>query len=130
MAGIGTGLAWLVWALHVAFLGFMMWAPVSGNKLALVAHVLVTPFVWVHWVLNDDTCALTLLEKRVRGCDDASSFMYNLVSPVYKVRDADMRAWSWAGSVVLWLVSVSQVRWADVTHAFRGLLEPAEHADE
>ena len=100
-------------------MGFMVWAPTSGNKLALVVHVLVTPFLWLHWLLNDDTCALTILEKRLRGCDDGSSFVYNLVSPVYKVRDADMRAWCWVSSVVLWLVSLSQVRWADIVDAFR-----------
>lgn len=118
--------AWLAAAirvLHVAFALFMVWAPFSGcsgNTTALVAHALVTPLVWVHWALNDDTCALTVLEKRVRGCDDASSFMYHLVGPVYRMAtDADVRAWSWAVSVVLWTVSASQVSWADVVEAFR-----------
>lgn len=114
--------AWLAGAVHVlhaAFALFMVWAPFSGNKTALVAHALVTPFLWVHWALNDDTCALTLLEKRLRGCDDGASFVYHLVSPVYKVEDAAVRAWCWAASAVLWLASVAQLSWSDVARALR-----------
>ncbi len=119
MTALTAPLALVVSVLHAAFLMFMVWAPFSGNKLALVVHALVTAFLWVHWLLNDDTCALTLLEKKLRGCADGASFMYNLVSPLYKVRDADVRAWSWAASVLLWLTSISHVRWSDVRAAFR-----------
>lgn len=99
---------------HAAFLVFMVAAPFGSCRQALVLHALVTPFLWVHWILNDDTCFLTLVEKRVRGLqDNTDSFMHQLVSPVYAIRDADMRAWSWAASIVLWLVTVSRVRRRD-----------------
>lgn len=112
-------LAWVVSALHWAFVIFMAWAPFSSNRTALVMHALVTPFLWLHWILNDDTCALTLLEKKIRGLeDDSHSFFYALVSPVYKVRDADVRVACWVASIVLWLITISKVRWADVLDVF------------
>lgn len=116
------GPAWgaaLVSLLHWAFILFMLWAPFSSSRTALVLHLLVTPFLWVHWLLNDDTCALTLLEKKMRGLsDDGSSFFYALVSPVYKVRDGDMRVACWVASVALWLVTLSRVSRADVLDMF------------
>lgn len=124
MAGLGSGLAGRLAAgcvsiLHVAFVLFMTWAPFSNNRTALVLHLVLTPCLWVHWILNDDTCALTLLEKRLRGIeDDSCSFFHALVSPVYKVRDRDVRELSWLASVVLWLVTLSRVGWNDISTVF------------
>lgn len=107
-------LALVVGLAHAAFLAFMVLAPFSSNRQALVLHALVTPFLWVHWALNDDTCFLTLVEKRLRGVhDNNDSFMHQLVSPIYAIRDADVRAWSWAASIALWLVTLSRVRRRD-----------------
>ncbi len=107
-------LASVVALAQVAFLAFMIAAPFGSSRQALVLHALVTPFLWVHWALNDDTCFLTLVEKRLRGLQDNSdSFMHRLVSPIYNIRDADVRAWSWAASVALWLVTLSRVRRRD-----------------
>lgn len=106
--------AGLVSALHLCFVVFMAWAPFSGNRAALVMHLVVTPLLWVHWSLNDDSCVLTLLETKLRGVDSSQSFVHSLVSPVYKVRDADMRAVCWVASLALWAVTLSQVGWTDV----------------
>lgn len=106
--------AGLVSVLHLVFVVFMAWAPFSGNRMALVCHLVVTPLLWLHWALNDDSCALTLLETKLRGVDNSQSFMHSLVSPVYKVKDADMRSVCWVSSVALWLVTVSQVGIADL----------------
>lgn len=102
-------LATLVWLAHVALVAFAVWAPFSGNDRAIAAHFVMTPFLWLHWSLNDDTCALTLLEKKLRGVEDSTSFFHNLVSPVYKIRDEHVRVLAWGASVGLWLVSASRV---------------------
>lgn len=113
-AALATVLAALVSLLHAAFVVFMVWAPFSGNRTALVLHLLVTPFLWLHWLLNDDTCVLTLVEKQLRGCEDSSSFFYALVSPVYRVRDEQVRVGVWVASALLWLATLRHVGWADV----------------
>lgn len=112
--GVVDWVSVLVAALHCVLVLFMVWAPFSRNRHALVAHLLLTPFLWLHWLANDDTCALTMLEKQLRGVSDSHSFFYKLVSPVYKVRDADVRVACWVASVALWLVTVAQVGWSDV----------------
>ena len=109
--GLGT---WVVRALHWAYVAFVALAPLSDNRAALVLHALTTPVVWLHWILNDDRCALTLLEKAVRGVDDDASFFHALVGPVFRVEDADVRAACWAASIGLWCVTISKLSWADV----------------
>lgn len=108
-----------IWGLHLVLVGFMVLAPFSANRAVLVAHLVATPFLWLHWLLNSDACALTLLEQQLRGGVPAHrTFMHALVSPVYKVSDADVRSVAWLGSALLWLVTLSRVRWSDVAAAF------------
>ena len=79
----------------------------------LVLHFIMMPFLWFHWLLNDDTCALTLIEQKLRDLDPSEckdkSFFFNLVSPVYKIQDSDMRRAAWVISVGLWFVTLSKV---------------------
>lgn len=100
----------LVSGLHLAFLAFMLLAPFTNNRTLLVAHFWVTPFLWLHWALNDDTCALTALEKLLRGVDDTGSYVHAVVGPVFKIADADVRLASWYASVALWCVTAYRVR--------------------
>ena len=109
--------ATIVRIVHAAFVAFMVLAPFTHNKSVLVLHLVVTPVLWLHWLLNDDTCALTLLERHVRGVDVSESFMHAIVSPIYKVRDVDLRVLSWIASIVLWLITLSKVSKADVMAA-------------
>ncbi len=112
--GLAVAAGHAVWALHLAFVAFMMWAPFSRNRIALLTHLVVTPFLWVHWLLNADTCALTVLERYLRGVDASDSFFHALVGPVYKIPDAGVRALAWIGSVALWIRTARQVGWADL----------------
>lgn len=94
---------------HLALIGFVVLAPFASDRHAVVAHLLLVPFLWIHWLLNDDTCFLTLVECRLRGLEQSQSFMHSLVSPVYKIRDDDLATLSWIASVALWLVSLARV---------------------
>ena len=119
--GTSTGalvLVALVNALHAAFLAFMVLAPFSSDRRVLALHLLTTPFLWLHWWLNDDTCALTLLESTLRGVEPSRCFVHAVVSPIYKVADEDVRLASWYASVGLWLVTLARVSWADVLPLF------------
>lgn len=111
--GAAPWLAALISVVHVAFLAFMVAAPFGSSRVGLALHFVLTPFLWLHWLMNDDTCFLTLLEKRVRGVDDDGSFVHALVGPVYKIEDADLRAWSWVASFALWMVTAARIRKAD-----------------
>lgn len=102
-------LANLCWLLHILFVLWVLIVPFTGNEPMLVLHLIIMPFLWFHWWLNEDTCALTLMECHFRGVKSKDSFFHNLVSPVYKIRDGDVRSWSWLASVLLWLLTLSKV---------------------
>ena len=112
--GGGVGLAsataaGLVRVLHILLVAWVVLTPFLGSDPMLVLHLVFVPFLWLHWFLNQDTCALTVLEQSLRGVSADRSFFHSLVSPVYKIRDADVRAAAWVASVLLWLVTLRKV---------------------
>lgn len=117
-----TFLANVCWILHILFVLWVLAVPFTDNEPMLVLHLMVMPFLWLHWAVNDDTCALTLAERHLRGVSSDDSFFHNLVSPVYKIKDDDLRVVCWWFSVGLWLVTLSKVlrRPAMIREVFTG----------
>jgi hypothetical protein len=101
----------MVWVLHALIVIAAVTVPFSDDDSLLAAYVFLIPFLWAHWLLNDDTCALTALECRLRGLEsNGESFIYKVVSPVYKIRNAQVKTLARWGSVALWCLAVYRVR--------------------
>jgi hypothetical protein len=46
---------------------------------------MIIPFVFFHWAINDDTCALTILESSLTGKEQKDTFFGRLMSPIYNI---------------------------------------------
>ena len=76
--------------LHFLVIGFFIISPFRDNLQILLIHFISVPFLYLHWVTNNDTCALTLAEKYLRNVDDNHSFIYNVIAPFYNLnRDSE-----------------------------------------
>ncbi len=79
----------LIVIMHFVFVLFIIVTPFIGNNYFLVLHAIIVPFVMLHWYLNDNNCALTVMEKKIRqnlyGIEPNPSecFTYNLIAPIY-----------------------------------------------
>ena len=101
----------IVWLIHILFIIWFVITPFTNNVPMLTLHFFTGPFLWFHWITNRDECSLTLLEMKLRGIEDCKeSFMWSVVSPIYKPRtDDSMRQLMWLASILLWLVTLSKV---------------------
>lgn len=77
----------LIKILHILFGLFVLYAPFAKDKHYVAFYVVMMPFLFWHWSINDDTCALTEFEYRLRGIDKKESFFHNLISPIYKMEN-------------------------------------------
>jgi len=53
-------------------------------------YLIFIPFIIIHWIFNNDDCALTVMENYFRGAnlfekDLNTNFMYNIVYPLFKL---------------------------------------------
>lgn len=82
----------VVMLLHWVLVGFLVYSPFSPYPALWVLSTVSLIFILSHWCMpgpHQDTCALTLLERYLRGCDSKESFMHQIVSPVYKFVSPD-----------------------------------------
>lgn len=98
---------------HIAFIMFVLLTPLVGNEQLLILHVITVPFMMAHWYVNDNTCALTLLENHIRTKltgvvpDNDETFMYRLIAPVYdfKKNNDDMSTIIYVITISMWLIA-------------------------
>lgn len=98
--------------IHICFILWMIWVPFTNNETMLMMHAIISPFLMLHWIFNSDGCALTLLEKHVRGLDhDNESFIHSIVSPIYKIDDATLRPIVFGLTMGLWYITLSRLKY-------------------
>lgn len=109
----------LIMVIHILFLLFLFIVPFTNSNYLLLIHVIISPFIMIHWLLNDNTCALTMMEKFVRqqmyGPDatikDEDCFTCRIIDPIYKFTDnySDNSWVAYAILTILWLISLSKL---------------------
>jgi hypothetical protein len=107
---------WIITLLHILVLAWALIAPIT--KTLRVSYVLLMPVLMLHWLLLDDTCALTLLENHLRGCDTKESFVHQFVTKIYNVPDGIIGSLTWVYAIATWLYAISKVTREDFREAF------------
>ena len=51
---------------HILFVCFIILVPFTDSNYLLAMHVILVPFIMIHWVYNNNICALTLIEHALR----------------------------------------------------------------
>lgn len=90
--------------LHVLIVLFMVVAPFSGKCDYILLHSVMVPFLFLHWATNNDTCALTEIEKFIAGkSDNEATFVGSVVSPVFKIESNEIKIIT----LFLWVFSLT-----------------------
>lgn len=63
--------------------------PFLKNTQLLEMYSILIPFIFYHWSVNDDTCALTQMEMYVTGNSKEETFFGRIMGPIYKMDDTD-----------------------------------------
>jgi hypothetical protein len=105
----------LINLIHFLVILFVIIVPFTNYTFLLLIHSIIVPFIMIHWLLNNDTCAITEAERFVRiklnGGNPVNyneCFSYKLVSPVYNFisDNPDYSKMTWGITATLWLVSL------------------------
>ncbi len=98
---------YMIVALHFVFVLFIVLTPFAAKNYFLLLHAIIVPFMMAHWYTNDNNCALTMMEKKIRlnlygeEPDPNECFTFKLIAPVYdfKKNNNDL-------SVIIYLVTI------------------------
>jgi hypothetical protein len=92
----------IIFIIHVIFLGWILVTPFLNDRRQLEFYSMVIPFIFYHWSVNDDTCALTQAEMMVTGKNKDETFMGRVVGPIYKMEENDINKLTKTVFFALW----------------------------
>lgn len=102
----------LIIIIHIIFIIFIITTPFIDNKYLLLIYIIIVPFIILHWILNNDICILTTIEKHIRkqiyGYVSNDCFTCNLINPIYNFIN-DNKTYSdciYIITISLWLISI------------------------
>jgi hypothetical protein len=114
MAIINDSILFLISVLHVLVILFVVCTPFSNCNYLLVMHLIIIPFIILHWVLNNNSCSLTAMEKFVKDkttgheTNKEDCFSYKLIAPIYDFNknNKDFSNFAYILTIGLWLMTV------------------------
>ena len=114
MSFINDTLLLLINILHLIIIIFVLAVPFSDSNYLIFLHIIIIPFIMIHWVFNNNTCCLTVAEKFIRQktigtkIKEEDCFTYQLIAPIYdfnKNHEA-FATFIYILTTCLWLISV------------------------
>jgi len=79
----------IIFYIHLLLFLAVLIVPFLKNKELLELYSILIPFIFYHWSVNDDTCALTQMEMYVTGNSKEETFFGRIMGPIYKMDDTD-----------------------------------------
>lgn len=117
MSFINDSLIILICIIHWIVIIFVLAAPFSNSNYLMILHIIVVPFIMLHWILNNNACCLTLAEKYIRQktigvpIQDNECFTYQIMSPIYDFNknNEDFSSFIYIITICVWLISVYNI---------------------
>lgn len=118
----------LITLLHVLFVLFVVVTPFTNSNYFLLIHLIFIPFLLIHWICNDNTCILTIIERKLRKeiygeVDEDDCITCRLIEPVYDFRK-NYRTFSiiiYTITILLWLISAGKLYYGYHTGEIKGI---------
>jgi hypothetical protein len=79
----------IIFLIHLVLFMAVLVIPFLKNTQLLEMYSILIPFIFYHWSVNDDTCALTQMEMYVTGNAKEETFFGRIMGPIYKMDDTD-----------------------------------------
>lgn len=118
--------------LHIIIVTYVLVVPFFPAKMNMapifLVHVGMTMSMIIHWILNDDTCCLTVMESTLRGVPKQTSFMHRLISPFYNMNEDTVGNVTTILTFVLLFISLVKLR--KVGHVFYPYLKSLKKQKE
>ena len=99
--------------LHIIVIMFVLLTPFTNSNYLLFLHFTIVPFIVFHWIINDNTCCLTVAEKKIKeytygkNVEMDECLSYKLIAPIYdftnNYKDFEMLSYLLVG--VAWSMS-------------------------
>ena len=100
--------------IHILFILFIIITPFTNIIPLLLQHAIIVPFMMLHWLTNNNMCALTMAERYARiqlygECGPHDCFTCKIIEPIYDFtsdKDYMMNIIIYSITIILWLITL------------------------
>lgn len=82
--------ATIIKIIHLLIIAFITITPFTNIPFLLERHIILVPFLWLHWITNNDTCSLTVLESYITDTKVTDTFIHKIIGPVYNISNTEI----------------------------------------
>lgn len=103
----------IIFICHLAIVLFVIITPFTNSNYLLIMHSIIVPFIIMHWISNNNICALTLFEKEIRrklnrnpSTDDC--FTCKIIEPIYDFKNNNKQRanFIYTVAITLWGITI------------------------
>ena len=98
--------------IHFLVVLFIVYVPFTNDESLLFLHFVFIPFLYVHWLTNNNVCALTMLEQKIQQKVHGKSnknecFTCKIINPVFDVHKnhKNMNKFIYISTFSLWCIT-------------------------
>lgn len=111
-------LLFLITLIHFLVICFVVLVPFFGSNYLLLLHSFVVPFIMFHWIINNNTCFLTLVEHQIRkqmnggqDIDPNDCITARIINPIYdfSANNTDSSTSIYIVTTILWLIGLCRI---------------------
>ena len=107
----------IITIIHMIIIFLILAIPFSNDNYLLSMYLIFVPFIVLHWVLNNNTCCLTVAEKYLReqsengNVDMDDCLTYKLIAPIYdfKKNNEDFSMFIYTTVAILWGIGAYKI---------------------
>lgn len=106
----------IITLLHTLLVICVVGIPFLNSTYFLLLHSIFVPFLIFHWICNNNTCVLTIVERNLRKkmdkeYDEDDCFTCKLIEPVYdfKKNNVSHTKVIYAITTILWVLSFGKL---------------------
>jgi hypothetical protein len=129
---INTCCLYFIMFCHFLVVCFIVLVPFINSNYLLLLHSILVPFIMIHWLLNDNTCVLSVIETNMRKhiygtntIDVNDCFTCKLINPIYDFR-ANYNDYStiiYFITIILWSISLGKLYYKYCTGEIRTIMD-------
>jgi hypothetical protein len=101
-------------SIHAVIVMFFILTPLTNINYLLFMHSIIVPFIIFHWIVNNNTCVLTLIEHYLREqitgkpVNTNDTFVGKIINPIYdfKNKHSERRIFIYGFAILLWIITV------------------------
>lgn len=106
----------IITVFHILFMAFLFGIPFTDSNYFLLVHAIIIPFIMIHWVCNDKTCVLCIMEQKFRSKvldddDPQNCVTCKVIHPIYEFKRKYQKHSTviYAMTILLWVCSMAHL---------------------